>query len=165
MKRALAQAKENGTQMILDEAYRGIAFESIPKYNGGVRVRSFSKEFSMESWRLGYIVAKPEIAKKVIAFNQITTTCVAPFVQAAGVACLENEKELLAGNVKIWKARMAVASKAMRAAGFEFAEPQAGMYIFATHGGIGDADAYALKLIDSGVAVAPGGISAPAKNS
>ena len=44
----------------------------------------------------------------------------------------------------------------MRKAGFRFAEPQAGMYIFATHGGIADAEKYAMKLLEKGVAVAPG---------
>lgn len=157
VKKAIAGAAENGTRIILDEAYRGLAFEGIPRHEEAIRVRSFSKEFNMESWRLGYLVAPEEVAKRIIAFNQITATCVAPFVQAAGIACLQNELELLDVNRKRWKARMGVASKAMRKAGFKFAEPQAGMYVFATHDGIPDAATYALRLLDSGVAVASGG--------
>ena len=157
MRKALSQAEKRETHVILDEAYRGIAFEGIPQYKGAICVRSFSKEFNMENWRLGYLVAPEEVAEKVVAFNQITETCVPPFVQAAGIACLENEKELLEANRKTWKARMNVASKAMKEAGFEFAEPQAGMYIFATHDGVGNADEYAMELLEEGVAVAPGG--------
>ncbi len=156
IRKALKDTASTGTHLILDEAYKGIAFEKIPRYEGAIRVRSFSKEFNMENWRLGYIVAPVEVAKKMIAFNQVTATCVSPISQAAGLACLENELEILAGNVKIWKSRMGTASKAMKAAGFEFAMPQAGMYIFARHDGIKDGTEFALKLLDKGVAVAPG---------
>lgn len=153
----IAEAKGNGSRVIVDEAYRGLAFEKIPIPSpDAVRVRSFSKEFNMENWRLGYVVAPEEIARKIVEYNQATATCVAPFVQAAGLACLENEKDLLEGNRKIWKARMGAASKAMRSAGFGFAEPQSGMYIFAAHDGIADSGKYAMRLLEKGVAVAPG---------
>lgn len=155
MERAIWAAKKGGAAVIVDEAYRGIAFEKIPVPDA-IRVRSFSKEFNMESWRLGYIVAPVEIARRMIQFNQATATCVAPFVQSAGAACLENEKELLAGNRKVWKARMGAASKAMRKAGFAFSGPQAGMYIFASHEGIANAGKFAMGLLEKGVAVAPG---------
>lgn len=141
--------------MILDEAYKGLAFSSIPAFDC-IRVRSFSKEFNMENWRLGYAVAPEEVAKKLIAYNQITCTCVPGFVQAAGAACLENEKKILAGNKEIWKARMNAAASAMRKAGFRSAPPQSPMYVFATHGEIADAGKFAMKLLEKGVAVAPG---------
>ena len=153
--RTIGEAKGKGIPVIVDEAYRGIAFEDIPMPDA-IRVRSFSKEFNMENWRLGYVVAPKEVAGKLVEFLQATSTCVAPFVQAAGAACLENEEELLEVNREIWKMRMGTASKAMRNAGFKFAAPQAGMYIFATHDGISDSGKYAMKLLEKGVAVAPG---------
>ncbi len=153
---AIKEAGGNGGHVILDEAYRGIAFQEIPDYKGAIRVRSFSKEFNMENWRLGYIVAPKAIADSIIQYNQVTATCVPPFVQQAGIACLENEKEILGGNVKIWKERMSAASKALEQAGFEFISPQAGMYVFARHENVKDAQAYAMKLLEKGVAIAPG---------
>ena len=156
MRRTLASARESGMQVILDEAYRGLSFEKIPVYEDAIRVRSFSKEFSMESWRLGYAVAPEEIVKKVVEFNQITETCVAPFVQQAGAACLLHEKEILSEAAGIWKGRMGAAARALRKEGFRFAKPQSAMYIFATHGAIDDSEKYALGLLEKGVAVAPG---------
>lgn len=157
VKEAIENANAAGDFVILDEAYRGIAFESIPKFEGALRVRSFSKEFNMENWRLGYLVAPSEIVQKVVKFNQITETCVPPFVQAAGIACLQNEKELLDKNKGIWRKRADVASKALREAGFKFAKPQSPMYAFATHDGIADAGEYAMGLLEEKrVAVAPG---------
>ena len=155
MRRAIAQAAENGTEMIIDEAYRGIAFEKIPSYDA-IRVRSFSKEFNMESWRLAYAVAPAEVIKKVIGFNQITSTCVPHFVQEAGIACLENEKEILGRNLRIWRKRSDAACRALAAKGFRFAKPQSGIYVFATHEGIADSGEYCMRLLGKGVAVAPG---------
>jgi aspartate aminotransferase len=152
---AIGECAKSKTHLILDEAYKGLSFKAIPKYDT-IRVRSFSKEFCMEGWRLGYVVAEKEIAKKIISFNQITTTCVPEFVQRAGIACLENEKGILKENRGVWKKRLFVAQQALGKAGFEFAKPQAGIYIFATHRGIEDADLFAMRLLGEGVAVASG---------
>lgn len=156
MKRAIDETAEQGTRVILDEAYKGLSFKPMPKYRGAIRVRSFSKEFNMEEWRLAYAVAPAGIAEKLIAYNQITSTCVPSFIQEAGIACLENETALLGKNARAWKARLARATEALEEQGFEFAAPQSGMYIFATHKRIHDSEKYALALLDEGVAVAPG---------
>ncbi|MCX6770309.1 MAG: pyridoxal phosphate-dependent aminotransferase [Candidatus Micrarchaeota archaeon] len=155
LRKAVEEAEGNGTHVIMDEAYRGLAFEPIGKL-GKIRLRSFSKEFCLESWRLGYAIAPAEIARKLERFNRITCTCMPQFVQEAGIACLENEKEILAANRRIWKARADSACKALAAHGFEFAKPQSGIYVFAGHEGITDSEKYALSLLEKGVAVAPG---------
>ncbi|MBU0591735.1 pyridoxal phosphate-dependent aminotransferase [Candidatus Micrarchaeota archaeon] len=154
----IKNAKEKECHLILDEAYKAIAFEKIPRYEGAIRVRSFSKEFNIANWRLGYAIAPADVAKKLIAYNQINITCVPPFVQMGGIACLENEKELITENLKVWKARSKAAQKALKNAGFEFVTPDAGIYVFATHEKITHAGEYAHKLLDNGVAIAPGGV-------
>lgn len=154
---AISEGRESGMHVVLDEAYKGLAFRQVPRYDGAIRVRSFSKEFNMEGWRLGYAVAPEDVAKKLIAFNQITATCVAPFVQAAGIACIEDEKEILAKNRKEWVSRSDAAQKALAAAGFTFAKPESGIYVFARHGGIADSGEFAMRLLEKeGIAVAPG---------
>jgi aspartate aminotransferase len=154
---AIEEAADSGAHVILDEAYKGLSFREIPRYEGAIRVRSFSKEFSMEGWRLGYAVAPEEVAKKLVSFNQITSTCVPPFVQEAGLACLEREKVLLEANRRVWRSRMDAARKALVGAGFSFAEPDAGIYFFATHPKLDDSEAFAMELLGKeGIAVAPG---------
>ncbi len=154
---AIESCARSGTQIILDEAYKGLAFRDIPRIDGAIRVRSFSKEFNMEGWRLGYAIAPEDIAKKLISFNQITTTCVAPFVQAAGISCLEDEKAILARNRREWRSRSDAAQAALAKAGFRFAKPEAGIYVFARHDGIKDSEKFAMDLLDKeGIAVAPG---------
>jgi aspartate aminotransferase len=155
---AIEDAARRKSHVIIDEAYKGLSFDRIPVYNGEhvIRVRSFSKEFSMEGYRLGYAIAPKAIAKKLLAFNQATITCVPRFIQEAGLACLKNESKLLSGARGIWRKRIDVAMSALEAEGFSFAKPQSAMYLFATHKKLRDADSFALKLLDRGVAVAPG---------
>lgn len=156
MQDMLAQAHAKNIPVIIDEAYKGLAFKPIPKYEHAIRVRSFSKEFNMEGWRLGYAIAPKDVAKKLVAFSQITSTCVPEFIQRAGMACLENENEILDRNRAIWHKRSEVAQKALRKTGFRFVQPDAGIYIFATHEKIDDANSYCLNLLEKGIAVASG---------
>ncbi|MBI5227015.1 pyridoxal phosphate-dependent aminotransferase [Candidatus Micrarchaeota archaeon] len=159
IKKTIEEAARKDIPVILDEAYKDLAFKKIPRYTGDnvIRVRSFSKEFNMEGWRLGYAIASKEIVKKMISFNQITTTCTPEFIQRAGIACLDNELEIVESNRAIWKERAKVASAELKKAGFEFAEPESGIYIFATHKKITDSGKYAVELLEKeGAVVAPG---------
>jgi aspartate aminotransferase len=152
VRRILEQARQRGTVAILDEAYRGLAFEEVPLYSDAIRVRSFSKEFNME----GYAVAPQDVVAKVVSVIQATTTCVPDFVQEAGAACLDREESLLTEHRRIWRERSRAAQEALRQAGFRFSEPGAAMYLFATHPRLTDSGAFALKLLERGIAVAPG---------
>ncbi|MGC4113221.1 MAG: pyridoxal phosphate-dependent aminotransferase [Myxococcales bacterium] len=145
-----------GATLILDEAYRGLAFEEVPTCAAAIRVRSFSKEFSLEGWRLGYAVAPAPVAEKLAAFNQLSITCVPQLVQAAGLACLQAEERILCEARAIWRMRAGVATTALREAGFQFVEPQSGMYVFAAHPEAPDDQAFAERLLKAGVAVAAG---------
>jgi len=153
---ALDAAQKNGTYAILDEAYRDLAFREIPKHDNAIRVRSFSKEFNMEGWRIGYAVAPEDVVKKLNSFMQITTTCVPSFTQKAAMAAIANEKSIKEQNLKIWKPRVESTAKMLEDAGFRFVKPEAGIYFFITHEKLADADQWALDLLDRGVAISPG---------
>ncbi|MCL5036009.1 MAG: pyridoxal phosphate-dependent aminotransferase [Chloroflexi bacterium] len=155
LRKIIKEAAEREVYVIMDEAYKGLSIEPVPDY-GAISVKSFSKEFNMGGWRLGYAVAPEEIAERLVNFNLMTTTCVPEFVQRAGIACLENEKEIIEQNRDTWKKRFDIASKALKDAGFKFVRPDAGLYIFATHDKIKDGDEYVFNLLDAGVVVAPG---------
>lgn len=155
LRKTLSEAKEKHIYVIIDEAYKGLSFKEIPQYPA-ILLKSFSKEFNMGGWRLGYVIAPEDIIKKLIDFNLITTTCVPEFIQRAGIVCIEKEKEIIATNREVWRKRLQIAEKSLKDAGFGFITPDAGIYIFTTHEKITDADTFALDLLDSGVAVAPG---------
>lgn len=158
LSRAAERMQANGGYLILDEAYRGLAFEPIAsvEHPAALRVRSFSKEFNMEGWRLGYAVVPKDIARELVRFNRISATCVPDFVQEAGAACLEEEAAILERHRALWLERSLAAQKALSARGFTFARPGGAMYVFPTHPALKDSGALALALLNRGVAVAPG---------
>jgi aspartate/methionine/tyrosine aminotransferase len=89
-------AKKHDFLVIADEIYSRNFYESefasivtVP----GMRERTiivdgFSKAYAMTGWRLGYAIMPPQLAKIVTLFNNNTFSCVATFVQQAGIAAL-----------------------------------------------------------------------------
>jgi aspartate/methionine/tyrosine aminotransferase len=76
----------------LDSEYLSIA--SLP----GMRERTivvdgFSKAYAMTGWRLGYAILPERLARTVTLFNNNTFSCVATFVQMAGIAALTGSDE------------------------------------------------------------------------
>ncbi len=67
-------------------------FSSISQIDGmrdrTIIVDGFSKAYAMTGWRLGYCIAPEAIASMVTLFNNNTFSCVATFVQRAGIAAL-----------------------------------------------------------------------------
>ena len=70
-------------------------FHSISQIDGmrdrTIIVDGFSKAYAMTGWRLGYCIAPEAIAKMVTLFNNNTFSCVATFVQRAGIAALTGD--------------------------------------------------------------------------
>jgi aspartate aminotransferase len=56
-------------------------------------VDGFSKAYAMTGWRLGYGLMPEHIARMVTLFNNNTFSCVATFVQMAGIAALTGPDE------------------------------------------------------------------------
>src|SRR3984957_4983898 len=56
-------------------------------------VDGFSKAYAMTGWRLGYAILPERLARTVTLFNNNTFSCVATFVQMAGVAALTGSDE------------------------------------------------------------------------
>jgi aspartate/methionine/tyrosine aminotransferase len=56
-------------------------------------VDGFSKAYAMTGWRLGYAILPEELAPTVTLFNNNTFSCVATFVQMAGIAALTGPSE------------------------------------------------------------------------
>ena len=58
-----------------------------------VAAYTFSKSFSMSGWRLGYAVSSPATIKVFDLLTNTALSCVAPFVQMAGIAALREGRE------------------------------------------------------------------------
>jgi len=92
-------SRKHGFLVISDEIYSrntyGPTFETITRLEGmrdrTIIVDGFSKAYAMTGWRLGYCIAPKAIAETVTLFNNNTFSCVATFVQRAGIAALTGD--------------------------------------------------------------------------
>ncbi|WP_376093887.1 pyridoxal phosphate-dependent aminotransferase [Roseomonas sp. CCTCC AB2023176] len=94
-------------------------------------VDSFSKTFGMTGWRLGFLGMPPGTAKAVQRFMQHSVYCVPGFVQAAGLAALALEAELVPGTRARFRARQLRAAERLSAIpGIACIAPDASFYLF-----------------------------------
>lgn len=88
----------------LESEYVSIA--SLPRMRDRtIVVDGFSKAYAMTGWRLGYALLPERLAKTVTLFNNNTFSCVATFVQMAGIAALEGPDEPVVRMNEIFRTR------------------------------------------------------------
>ena len=97
-------ASANHILIFDDEAYRSLTygkeFNSITKYcckEDVVVINSFSKQFAMTGWRVGYMVAEENFINAVIKFQQNIAVCVATPNQYAAVEAMTHAEQYASG--------------------------------------------------------------------
>ena len=123
-----------------------------------ISVNSFSKAWSMTGWRLGWMVAPPQLEAKLGQLTEFNTSCTPGFIQDAGVVALrigEIEIERLRQNIKIgYDITARELSKFPRV---QFVEPDGAFYSFFRVDGLADSLMAAKAIIaDTGIGLAPG---------
>ncbi len=94
-------AEKYNLVVISDEIYSRQLYEgehvsiaTLPKMKDRtVVVDGFSKAYAMTGWRLGYGIVPEEFKQKIVKLQTETVSCVAPFVQMAGIAALKGDQE------------------------------------------------------------------------
>jgi aspartate/methionine/tyrosine aminotransferase len=65
----------------------------------------FSKAFAMTGWRLGALVMPPEVAERMMLLLQTTSSCVAPFLQRAGLEAITGDQSSVRTMMAEYEAR------------------------------------------------------------
>jgi len=132
-------AKKNDIMILSDEIYSRIIYEgkfiSIASLPGmkerTVILDGFSKTYAMTGWRLGYAVANKEVieALKRVAVNSFS--CVATFVQMAGVEALRGPQDEVEKMRKEYEERRNLIVKSLNEIpGFSVKMPKGAFYAF-----------------------------------
>ena len=157
--RIVSMAKDSGLYVISDEVYSDYSFKRFTslaeyEYDKSLVVSSFSKSYAMTGFRVGYGIANKEIIKKMARVQAIAMTCVAEPMQHAALAAIDYNS---IGNVKLIHKRLDLIAEKLHNMSLDFATPDGAMYIFPRIKGLIEDDAKLVeKLLDLGVAVAPG---------
>ena len=121
-------------------------------------VNSFSKNWSMTGWRVGWIVAPPAMGQVIENLVQYSTSGVAQFMQRGAVAALDQGDDLVRTNIeKATKARDILCDALIATNRVETLKPDGALYAFLKIDGVTDSRAAAIDIVDkTGVGLAPG---------
>ena len=152
-------AKNHDLYVLSDEIYSEYAnndWKSVLIYNyeKSIVAKSFSKSHAMTGYRIGWIVADPSIIEKMSKLQALSLTNVSEPIQYVALQAL---KANISENTEIIKSRLEVLVKIAKDIDLEFIDPDGAMYLFArTKHKDFDATKFSEKLLEHGVAIAPG---------
>ena len=159
-------AKANNITIFDDEAYRSLVYQqefpSITKYwrkENGVIINSFSKQFAMTGWRVGYVVAEENFIKEVIKFQQNIAVCVATPNQYAAIEAITNADKYADGIKRVFTKRRETLIRELNKIGeICYQAPQGTFYAFIDINKTGkDSKSFCFELLQKEhVAVIPG---------
>jgi len=152
-------AKKHDLYVLSDEIYSEYAptnFKSVLEYNykKSIITKSFSKSHAMTGYRIGWVVAETSIIEKMSKLQALSLTNVSEPIQYAALGALGADTSK---NTEIIKSRLDTLVKIAKDIGLEFIEPDGAMYLFTkTKYKNFDATKFSEKLLEHGVAIAPG---------
>lgn len=152
-------AIKNNWYVLSDEIYSSYAnkpWKSILTYgyNKSVITQSFSKSHAMTGFRIGYAISSPETIEKMSKLQALALTNVSEPIQYVAMKALEADTT---DNTKTIKNRLDTILKKARTMQLDFVEPDGAMYLFARIRQENfDSVDFTNKLLDTGVAIAPG---------
>lgn len=119
----------------------------------------FSKAFAMTGWRLGAVIAPPEVAERMMLLLQTTSSCVPTFIQRAGIEAIEGEQQHVAQMMSEYKARRDLLVDGLNAIpGISCHRPGGAFYAFPNISAFGlTSEEFADAMLEkAGVALLPG---------
>ncbi len=150
--------------IISDETYHGLVYEaqehSILEFTDKAFViGSFSKQYAMTGWRLGYLIVPHEFVRPIQKIQQNFFISANAFVQWAGIAALKEAQADLQQMRKVYNKRRKFIISQLREMGFGLKfEPQGAFYVLANAKVFtNDSRTFAFDILERAkVAVTPG---------
>jgi succinyldiaminopimelate transaminase len=168
MKACVKRARELGAVLASDECYAELgwgrwAVERIPSvldprvcegsYDNLLAVYSLSKQSNLAGYRAAFVAGPENLIKPIVNIRMHSGLMMPAPVQKAVIAALRDE-EHVALEREIYRKRREVLLEAVKAYGFEIADSEAGLYLWATLGE--DCWVTVTKMAELGILVVPG---------
>ncbi len=160
-------ARRHNLWLLADEVYerlyyRGPVAPSILRLctrdDAVIVIQSFSKAYRMTGWRLGWAVARRDLAHKAGQLNEFVISNAPSMIQRAGEAALALGEDDLAAMVELFGERMNFCYEALSSMpGVSVPKPEGAFYLFPRIEGVENSYDFAVDLLNTEkVAVAPG---------
>jgi aspartate aminotransferase len=163
----LGLARRHGLWIIADEIYGLYYFEGTraPSFmdvmdaeDRIIFANSFSKNWCMTGWRIGWVVAPAEIGQTLTNLIQYSTSGVAQFMQKGAIAAIDHGDDFIRSNVERARTSRDILCDALVATNrVETRKPEGALYAFLKIDGVTDSRAEAFRIVgETGVGMAPG---------
>ena len=143
----------------LDADYRAHSFLEFDRAKKrSVEYHSFSKSYSMQGWRVGFVVGNADAIGRLAKIKANMDFGIFTAIQRAAMAALDGPQDYCAEVAALYRARRDVFLVGVRQLGFELPTPRAGMYVWLPipKGAANSIDFTADLLERTGVVVSPG---------
>jgi aspartate/methionine/tyrosine aminotransferase len=165
-------ARETHTFIIADEIYSRFHYEGgrAPSFHDVMHpgdpvifVNSFSKNWAMTGWRIGWIEAPAEFGDVIENLVQYSNSGVATFIQRGAVAALTEGEDFVTEQIeRAGKARDIFCETLLATNRVSMIPPAGAFYAFFSIDGHTDARATAMRIVDeANVGLAPGAAFGP----
>lgn len=144
-----AVCQEFDALAITDEIYEHIVFDGavhIPimtlpgMRDRTVLISSLSKTYTVTGWRVGWVLASPDLSDSIRKIHDFLTVAAAAPLQAGGVTALAMPSEFYASLAREYQKKRDMMLGALRGAGFRCYAPQGAYYIMTDISGFGFPD-------------------------
>jgi len=166
----LELARRHGLWLLADEVYERLYYEAEPgvpaptilklatRRDAVVVTQSFSKSYAMTGWRLGWLVARADLADRAARLNEFIVSHAPSFTQKAGETALARGEGWIREMVAQLRANRDFCVAALRRLpGVWVPEPEGAFYLFPRIAGVTDSMALCRRLLrEQRVGLAPG---------
>ena len=164
----LALARKHGLWIIADEIYarfvydgssRAASFHDVMDADDRVIfVQTFSKNWAMTGWRIGWIEAPPVLGQVIENLVQYSTSGSPVFIQRAAIAALDEGEPFVAEQIARAAEGRKIVYEGLKATNrVSLSAPDGAFYQFFSVDGRSDSRALSVELVDSAnVGLAPG---------
>ena len=140
MQEILALCRRHDLYLVSDEIYDRVIFAGYshtsvlavdPGLEHSILLNGFSKAYAMPGWRLGYLLARPEMVTATLTLQQNSATHPTTFAQRGAVGAIYHGEDFIASALETYQCnRDLVCSTLDRLPQFSYVEPEGGMYVF-----------------------------------
>src|ERR687893_3154550 len=166
VEKLLAFARQRGLWFISDEVYDELTFDDAFVSVGSVAdpgdrlvsVFSFSKVYAMTGWRVGYLIAPPDLATLLTGMQEPIVSCVNTPAQLAALAAVTGPQDIVREMRKSYRERRDELLEILGRGDLPSSQPSGAFYVWTdvSEAGLPSMD-FARSLIErEHVAVAPG---------
>lgn len=134
----LTFARQRGLWVISDEVYDEVVFDDVFVSAGSVAapddqlisIYSFSKVYAMTGWRVGYIVASPDMAQLLTGMQEPIISCVNTPAQMAALAAIDGPQDIVSNMREAYRTRRDEVFEILAQGGLTSSKPSGAFYVW-----------------------------------